>query len=87
MRGVLKANQVTYALVLNAAAGLLISPISWSHHWVWAAPALLTCLSTTNPNRRRPPTFAVLALQIILRGTLRSRMVLASVSLSQAQLA
>jgi alpha-1,2-mannosyltransferase len=62
MRGVLKANQVTYALLLNAAAGLLISPISWSHHWVWAAPALLTCLSTTNPNRRRPPTFAVLAL-------------------------
>jgi hypothetical protein len=58
MRGVLKANQVTYALVLNAAAGLLISPISWSHHWVWAAPALLTCLSTTNPNRRRPPTSA-----------------------------
>jgi alpha-1,2-mannosyltransferase len=62
MRGVLKANQITYALLLNAAAGLMISPISWSHHWVWAAPALLTCLSTTNPNRRRPPTFAVLAL-------------------------
>ena len=60
MRGVLKANQVTYALLLNATAGLLISPISWSHHWVWAAPALLTCLST--PNRRRPPTFAILAL-------------------------
>jgi hypothetical protein len=41
---------------------LLISPISWSHHWVWAAPALFTCLSTTNPNRRRLLTFAVLAL-------------------------
>ena len=62
MRGALKASQVTSALSLNAAAGLLISPISWSHHWVWAAPALLTCLSTANPNRRRPPTFAVLAL-------------------------
>jgi len=36
--GALKANQVTSALSLNAAAGLLISPISWSHHWVWAAP-------------------------------------------------
>lgn len=24
-----------------AAAGLLISPVSWSHHWVWIAPALL----------------------------------------------
>jgi alpha-1,2-mannosyltransferase len=62
MRGALKANQITYALVLNAAAGLLISPISWSHHWVWVAPALLAYLATTTPTRRRPPTFAVLAL-------------------------
>ncbi|GHH28309.1 glycosyltransferase 87 family protein [Lentzea cavernae] len=28
------------ALVATAAAGLLISPVSWSHHWVWIAPAL-----------------------------------------------
>ena len=63
MRGALKAGQVTSALLLNAVAGLLISPISWSHHWVWAAPALLGCLAA-NPNRRRPPTFAVLALLI-----------------------
>jgi alpha-1,2-mannosyltransferase len=62
MRGALKANQVTSALLLNAVAGLLISPISWSHHWVWAAPALLTWLATIPPSRRRPPAFAVLAL-------------------------
>jgi alpha-1,2-mannosyltransferase len=31
------------ALVLNAFAALLVSPISWSHHWVWAVPALI-CL-------------------------------------------
>ena len=62
MRRALQTNQVTYALVLNAAAGLLISPISWSHHWVWAAPALFTCLSATHPNHRRPRAFAVLAL-------------------------
>jgi len=30
-----------WALCLNAFAALLISPISWSHHWVWAGPALL----------------------------------------------
>ncbi|WP_052684939.1 glycosyltransferase 87 family protein [Lentzea aerocolonigenes] len=24
-----------------AAVGLLISPISWSHHWVWCVPAIL----------------------------------------------
>lgn len=62
MRAALQAGQVTHALLLNAAAGLLISPISWSHHWVWAAPALLTCLAATGPNRRWPPAFAVLAL-------------------------
>jgi alpha-1,2-mannosyltransferase len=62
MRAALKTGQVTHALLLNAVAGLLISPISWSHHWVWAAPALLTCLSTTNPKRRRPQVSAVLAL-------------------------
>jgi alpha-1,2-mannosyltransferase len=62
MHGALKAGHMTHALLLNAAAGLLISPISWSHHWVWAAPALLTCLCTTSPNRRRPPTLAVFAL-------------------------
>ncbi|WP_319944800.1 glycosyltransferase 87 family protein [Nocardia macrotermitis] len=29
------------ALTVNAAAVLLISPVSWSHHWVWVAPAAL----------------------------------------------
>ncbi|QUF05250.1 DUF2029 domain-containing protein [Actinosynnema pretiosum subsp. pretiosum] len=29
------------AVVATAAAGVLVSPVSWSHHWVWAAPALL----------------------------------------------
>jgi alpha-1,2-mannosyltransferase len=62
IRGALHTGQVTRALLLNAAAGLLISPISWSHHWVWAAPALLTCLATTGPDRRRPPALAILAL-------------------------
>ncbi len=62
MRAALNTGQVTHALLLNAAAGLLISPISWSHHWVWAAPALLTCLAATNPDRPRPPASPVLAL-------------------------
>jgi len=28
------------AAALTGVTGLLISPISWSHHWVWAIPAL-----------------------------------------------
>ena len=62
MRGAIKSGHVTHALLFNAAAGLLISPISWSHHWVWAAPALLTCLATTSPNQRRLLACTVLTL-------------------------
>ncbi len=29
------------ALIATAGFGLLVSPTSWSHHWVWVAPALL----------------------------------------------
>ncbi|WP_370947110.1 glycosyltransferase 87 family protein [Amycolatopsis sp. cg5] len=29
------------AVVVTATAALVLSPISWSHHWVWIAPALL----------------------------------------------
>lgn len=29
------------ALLVTAAAALLVSPVSWSHHWVWVAPGLL----------------------------------------------
>ena len=42
MRQALAASQDCWALSLNAFAALLISPMSWSHHWVWCAPALLT---------------------------------------------
>jgi alpha-1,2-mannosyltransferase len=42
MRYALAASQDCLALSLTAFAALLISPVSWSHHWVWCAPALLT---------------------------------------------
>jgi alpha-1,2-mannosyltransferase len=29
------------AMVVTAGVGLLVSPTSWSHHWVWIAPGLL----------------------------------------------
>ena len=35
MRRALAEHAVVIALSLNALACLLISPISWSHHWVW----------------------------------------------------
>jgi alpha-1,2-mannosyltransferase len=30
------------ALSINALAVLLVSPISWTHHWVWCVPVLLS---------------------------------------------
>lgn len=41
MRHAIARSGYALALSLNALAALLISPISWSHHWVWAEPALL----------------------------------------------
>jgi alpha-1,2-mannosyltransferase len=41
MRRALAAAEPGLALCLNAFAGLLISPISWTHHWVWSVPAIL----------------------------------------------
>ncbi|MGI8451051.1 MAG: glycosyltransferase 87 family protein [Streptosporangiaceae bacterium] len=46
MRRALATGEPAWALSVNALAALLISPISWSHHWVWAAPALM-CLAVT----------------------------------------
>lgn len=41
MHHLIRAGAQVAALLVNAAAILLISPVSWSHHWVWVAPALL----------------------------------------------
>ena len=38
-----------------ALTGLLVSPVSWSHHWVWAAPALVVGCDAAmrmRPNRQ-----------------------------------
>lgn len=41
------------AVILLAAGSLSISPISWTHHWVWVVPAIVVLLS------RRRVVFAV----------------------------
>ncbi|MCP2092390.1 MULTISPECIES: glycosyltransferase 87 family protein [Actinosynnema] len=42
------------ALVAVSAVGLLASPISWSHHWVWAAPALVVAAHAAWSPSARP---------------------------------
>ncbi|WP_280442321.1 glycosyltransferase 87 family protein [Nocardia brasiliensis] len=41
------------ALGLNAVFTLLLSPISWSHHWVWIAPALFGAVGYAATRLRR----------------------------------
>lgn len=36
------------AMVCMGIYALLASPVSWAHHWVWAAPALVTLLAWAN---------------------------------------
>jgi alpha-1,2-mannosyltransferase len=38
-RRIYKAGRSLDALVVTGFTGLLVSPISWSNHWVWALPA------------------------------------------------
>jgi alpha-1,2-mannosyltransferase len=50
-RRVLRAQEPVLALVCVAMFGLVVSPVSWSHHWVWALPAVL--VTTVVAYRRR----------------------------------
>ncbi len=47
------ANVPALALSINAVFTLLVSPISWSHHWVWVAPALLAMVGCASQLPRR----------------------------------
>lgn len=59
VRRALAAGEKTVALGLNAVGGLLISPISWTHHWVWAVVVLLGWAELARRTRHRG--FAALA--------------------------
>jgi alpha-1,2-mannosyltransferase len=64
---------------LCAITGLLISPISWTHHWVIAVPGLLIAAVAIHQGRIRPPlgrglgVAALAALAIIGWGRLARR--------------
>ncbi|GJF11579.1 polyprenol-phosphate-mannose-dependent alpha-(1-2)-phosphatidylinositol mannoside mannosyltransferase [Mycolicibacterium cyprinidarum] len=40
-RRALRAEQPVLALICVAMFGLVVSPVSWSHHWVWVLPTVL----------------------------------------------
>jgi alpha-1,2-mannosyltransferase len=53
------------ALVTLAAVGLLVSPTSWSHHWVWVAPALLVAAATAWAHRSAAWTAVTVAMAAV----------------------
>lgn len=59
MYRLIEAGNEVAALLVNAAAILLVSPVSWSHHWVWAAPALVVAVDLVVRGRSRGFTAAV----------------------------
>jgi alpha-1,2-mannosyltransferase len=59
MRRVLRAGEPILAVVCVALFGLVVSPVSWSHHWVWVLPAVL--VTGTLAWRRRNVVLAVLS--------------------------
>ncbi len=52
------AGEPVLALICVALFGLVVSPVSWSHHWVWALPALSA--TAVLSHRRRNPALTVL---------------------------
>ncbi|OBH68592.1 alpha-(1-2)-phosphatidylinositol mannosyltransferase [Mycobacterium intracellulare] len=65
MRRVLRAGEPTLALVCVALFGLVVSPVSWSHHWVWVLPAVLVT-AVLGWRRRNAPLIAVSAVGVAL---------------------
>lgn len=65
MRKAFAADQVALALGVNATFGLLVSPVSWSHHWVWAIPFMLT-LGTLAYRQRSVAVLAFVAIGAVL---------------------
>ena len=65
IRRALAAGEILLALCVNAVLGLLISPVSWSHHWVWAVPLMLA-LGYTAAKRRSVTMGAVVIIGLAL---------------------
>ncbi|KLI08728.1 polyprenol-phosphate-mannose-dependent alpha-(1,2)-phosphatidylinositol mannoside mannosyltransferase [Mycolicibacterium conceptionense] len=54
------------ALICVAMFGLVVSPVSWSHHWVWSLPTLVvTCVLAYRMRRRNPAALYLAAVTVI----------------------
>jgi alpha-1,2-mannosyltransferase len=65
IRQAFAASQDCLAMSLTAFAALLISPISWSHQWVWCVPALVALVAAGLRHRAWGPLAAAVAGLVI----------------------
>ncbi len=65
MRRVLRAGEPALAVICVALFGLLVSPVSWSHHWVWMLPAALV-MGTLGWMRRNVALAVISAIAVAL---------------------
>jgi alpha-1,2-mannosyltransferase len=63
MRRVLRAGEPMLAVICVALFGLVVSPVSWSHHWVWVLPAIL--VTAIVAWRRRNAALAVVCVVVV----------------------
>jgi threonine aldolase len=56
------------AVVLCALTGLLVSPISWSHHWVWVLPGLVAVAGLAMRRRSRAGLGVLAGLCLVFAG-------------------
>ena len=59
VRRVLAAGEQPLAVICVALFGLVVSPVSWSHHWVWVVPTVI--VTTVLAYRRGNPALAAVS--------------------------
>ncbi|MEU6478704.1 glycosyltransferase 87 family protein [Streptomyces sp. NPDC047017] len=67
LRGAVRRDDRLGVLVTVELYGLLVCPVSWSHHWIWCLPAMIWLAH--GPHRHRPLSRAVLALWALVTVT------------------
>jgi alpha-1,2-mannosyltransferase len=64
----LRDGEIAGALLANAVVILLISPVSWSHHWVWIIPAALVLTLWGLRGSQVDAVAAVLTVAVFING-------------------
>ncbi|HEX4720868.1 MAG TPA: glycosyltransferase 87 family protein [Pseudonocardiaceae bacterium] len=65
IRKALLAGSVPLAMVITAGFGLMASPISWGHHWVYVVPATILLVAEGIAHRRRGWLIVAAAVAVV----------------------